>query len=158
MLLVNIILILVILGFAGAGMKDGFVHTLGRFIGAVLGFIAAKAWYVGWSGILAVFLPDGWAKVITFVIIYVLITRLVGVGFKLVDGAFRILSILPFLKSINSLLGLVLGFLEGLIILGGIIYLLLTFPLVPWLTQLIAPSVIAHWILSVFHIFLGVLL
>jgi uncharacterized membrane protein required for colicin V production len=158
MLLVNIVLVLLLLGFAGAGMKDGFVHTLGRVVGAVLGFVAAKAWYIGWSGILGAFLPTGWAKVLTFIIIYIVISRLVGIAFKLIDGAFRILSILPFLKSINSLLGLILGFFEGVLILGGIIYLVLTYPLIPALTQLLIPSVVAHWILSAFHIFLGILL
>ncbi|MFZ2804027.1 MAG: CvpA family protein [Patescibacteria group bacterium] len=158
MLLVNIILILILMGFAGAGMKDGFVHTLGRVVGAVLGFVAANAWYIGASGFLAVFMPLGWAKVLTFLIIYVVISHLVGLAFVLVDGVFRILSILPFLKSINSLLGLILGFFEGVLIVGGVIYLLLTFPLIPSITAWLAPSAVAQWILAVFHIFLGVLL
>jgi len=158
MLLVNLVLILILLGFAGAGMKDGFVATLGRVVGSVVGFVAAKAWYMGWSSILAVFMPSGWAQIITFILIFVIITRLCGFAFKLVDGAFRILSILPFLKSINSILGLVLGFFEGIFITGGVIYLALTYPLIPTLTQWLTPSLVAHWILAVFHIFLGILL
>ena len=35
------------------------------------------------------------ARLIAFVLIFVLITRLVGFGFKLVDGVFKILSIIP---------------------------------------------------------------
>lgn len=158
MLLVDVILILALLGFAGAGSKDGFIHTLGRLIGAILGFIAAKAWYGDLGNIFSFFGPSGWVKLIVFLIIFIVVTRLVGFVFKLIDGAFRILSFLPFLKSINSLLGGLLGLAEGFVILGGAIYLLTTYPLVPSLAQWLAVSSVAHWISTIFRIVLGILL
>lgn len=158
MLLTDIILVVVLLGFVGAGWKDGFVHTFGRFVGAILGFIAARAWSFKISGALALFMPVGWARLAAFLVIFLLITRLVGFVFKLVDGAFRILSIIPFLKPINSLLGGILGFVEGIILTGGAIWLIKTYVLIPQLITWLATSTVARWIDGTFHIVLGVLL
>ena len=158
MLIVDIVLLLLLLGFVGAGLKDGFVHTLGRLIGAVVGFVAARAWSLKLATIFAFFMPSAWAKLLAFILIFIFITRVVGLAFKLVDGVFEILSILPFLKSVNRLLGAILGFLEGFIILGGAIYVILGFKLEPHLVTWLSTSKIAPWILGVFHSVLGILL
>lgn len=158
MLLIDIVLALLILGFAGAGAKDGFVYTLGRLIGAVLGFIAARAWSIYLVGFFGIFMPAGWARLIAFILIFVLITRLAGLAFKLVDGLFEILKLLPFLKSIDKLLGALLGLVEGVIVLGGVIYLVLNFHLSPTLINWFATSFVAIWIEGVFHTLLGLLL
>ncbi|MFH1620856.1 MAG: CvpA family protein [Patescibacteria group bacterium] len=158
MLIIEIILIILLLGFIGAGSKDGFVHTAGRLIGAILGFIAARAWYLSFAPILDIFMPTSWARIISFLLIFIFISRVAGILFKLIDGAFHVLSILPFLKSINSLLGGILGFFEGLIILGGAIYLILTFTLEPTLVMWLKGSTVAGWIEAVFIALLGILL
>ncbi len=158
MLLTNILLIVAVLGFAGAGYKDGFIETLGRLVGSVLGFLAARAWSMKVAVALGLFMPLGWAQLIAFILIFVAITWVVGFGFKLIDGVYRILSILPFLKSINSFLGALLGLVEGVILVGGAVYLVMTFKLIPWLADLLATSVVAVWILKTFNILLGVLL
>jgi uncharacterized membrane protein required for colicin V production len=158
MLLTNLILIVAILGFIGSGMKDGFVHSFGRLVGAIIGFVAARAWSIKAASVLGLFMSSGTARFISFIIIFIIITHLVGYAFKLVDGAFRVLSIIPFLTSINNLLGGILGFIEGLILLGGAIYLVTTFSLIPWLATRLSGSFVAAWILKTFHILLGVLL
>ncbi|MBP9869792.1 CvpA family protein [Patescibacteria group bacterium] len=158
MLIIDIILLIGLLGFVGAGAKDGFIHTLGRLVGAVVGFVIARSWSASVTPLLDLFMPAGIARVLAFIFIFLLITRLVGFVFKLADGAFKILSILPFLKSINALLGGILGFFEGVIISGGIIYLIVTFKLNATLMGWLATSVIAPWIQRTFQILLGVLL
>lgn len=158
MLLVNIIFILLVLGFVGAGMKDGLVQTIGRMVGAVIGFVVARAWYTGFATILGIFMPDGIAKLVAFGIIFIAITRLVGLAFKLVDGLFKIISFIPFLKSINSLLGAIAGFAEGIIIIGGLIFLVKMYLLEPHLVAWINESIVAQWIASAFKLLLGVLL
>ncbi len=155
---IDLILIFVLLGFFGSGLKDGFIHSFGRLIGAIFGFLAAKAWSVPVAAWLGVFVPLGWARLIAFVLIFALITRLSGFGFKLVDGVFNVLSVLPFLKSINRFLGGVLGLIEGVLLVGGTIYLVVTFKLVPSLLTWINLSRVAPWIQKVFTLFLGVLL
>jgi len=139
-------------------MKDGFIHTLGRLVGAIIGFVAARAWSLGFGGFLSLFMPIGIARLVAFIIIFVIIARLVGIVFKLADGAFRILSIIPFLKSINSILGAVMGLIEGVIIIGGIIYLILAYLIEPHLVIWIHSSVVAQWIEVAFKALLGFLL
>lgn len=158
MFLVNLFLVLVILGYIGMGLKDGFVSTLGRFLGAILGFLAARAWSIWLVGLLGIFMPAGWARLVAFVLIFIAITRLFGMAFKLVDGVFEILKLLPFLKSIDKFLGAFLGFVEGIIFIGGAIYLILTFKLSPTLITWATSSKIAIWIYSIFQTLLGMLI
>jgi uncharacterized membrane protein required for colicin V production len=157
-MITNIILVILILGFIGTGAKDGFVHTAGRLIGAVIGIIVAKAYYSSIASFFTLFLPISWASVLSFLLIFVLITRLVGFAFKLVDGAFHILSFLPFLKSINSLLGGILGFIEGLLIVGGAVYLIIKFSPAASLVLWLKASSVALWVQGVFLALLGILL
>jgi uncharacterized membrane protein required for colicin V production len=158
MLLIDLILIFLLLGYVGMGLKDGFVSTLGRFLGAILGFLAARAWSIWLVGFFGIFMPAGWARLIAFVLIFVIITRLFGMIFKFVDGVFQLLKLLPFLKSIDKFLGMFLGLVEGVILLGGMIYLILTFKLSPTLITWATTSTVAVWIYKIFHAVLGLLL
>ncbi len=156
--LINLILALLILGYIGMGVKDGFVHTLGRFLDAILGFLAARAWSIWLVGIIGIFMPAGWARLVSFVLIFLVITRLAGLAFKFVDGIFELLKLLPFLKSIDKLLGAFLGAIEGVIFIGGAIYLILTFKLSPTLITWATSSKVAVWIYAVFQKLLGMLI
>ena len=158
MLLTNIILAIALLGFVGTGMKDGFIQTAGRLVGAVIGFIAARAWYVMVSPFFAWIMPKGWADFIAFFLVFAVITRLCGWAMKLVDGAYNLLAIIPFVKTFNSLFGAIVGFFEGVIIVGGCIYLIETFKLIPSISVLLLGSVVAAWILKAFTLLLGILL
>lgn len=154
-MLVEIILLLILIGHIGQGWKDGFIHTMGRVVGAVLGFILARSWSISIAFIFAILLPTGWARFVAFVVIFIVVNRLVGWLFKIADGLFRILSLLPFVKSINGLLGAILGFFEGAIVLGGIIWLVDNFDLIASLKALLAGSVVAGAISRLFEIILG---
>ncbi len=158
MLLTNIVLALILLGFLGAGLKDGFVQTLGRLVGAVLGIIAGRMWSLQLSAFLSPFMPAGWARLIAFILIFLVATRLVGFAFKIVDGVYKVLSFIPFLKSINALLGAILGLLEGFMMMGAAIWLVVTFKLIPSVVALLTASAVAMWILHTFQTVLGILL
>jgi uncharacterized membrane protein required for colicin V production len=158
MFLVNLVLILLLLGYVGMGVKDGFVHTLGRFLGAILGFLAARAWSIWLVGIIGIFVPAGWARLAAFILIFIAITRVFGIVFKFVDGIFELMKLLPFLKSIDKFLGAFLGAVEGVIFIGGAIYLILTFKLSPTLITWATSSSIAVWIYKIFHTLLGMML
>jgi len=151
MWIVNILLVIAILGFIGAGYKDGFVHTAGRLVGAVIGFVLARSFSIAAGSFLAVLLPSGWARFGAFVLIFVIVTELVGFVFKLADGAFKILSIIPFLKTINNILGAIIGVVEGIVLVGGSIWVLLNFDLIPSLTKTLEASALAKAILTVFE-------
>lgn len=147
----DIVLLIIIGGFALFGLWFGLVHTLGSLIGTVLGvYLAARfyapvaAWLMhitGWNG--------NFAKVLVFILAFIIIDRLVGLAFYFVDKFFSIFTHLPFLHSIDRLLGLVFGVLEGAIVLGISFYFINKFPLSPNFMAQFAASKVAPTCISV---------
>lgn len=124
MLLFEILVAIVLLAFIANGVKAGCIETLGRVIGAVVGFIAARA-FAGWLiGIVSLFLPVDWAFTISFLIIFLIVDYVVGLLFKIAGNFLKIFTRLPILKQINGLLGGIFGFLEGIIVIGGVSWLI----------------------------------
>lgn len=127
----DITLIVVIGVFGLFGFWFGFIHTLGSVLGTIFGAYLASRYYqpmadwligvTGWS-------PNG-SRVIMFIIAFVLINRLVGFVFWVIDRVFKIVTHLPFIRSIDRIFGGILGLAEGLITLGLIFYFIERFPL-----------------------------
>ncbi len=120
MALLDIILIVILIMFVSFGFWFGLVHSLGALVGVVAGaFFAGRSFeplaqwihsMVGGSINLE--------RVIIFIIIFTIINRLVGFLFWIIERAFKLLTMLPFLKTIDRLLGAVFAFLEGAFVLG----------------------------------------
>lgn len=157
MWIINILLVIAILGFIGAGYKDGFIHTAGRLVGAVIGFVLARSFSIAGGSFLAGIIPSGWARFVAFVIIFVIVTEIVGFVFKLADGAFKILSIIPFLKTINNILGALLGIFESVVLIGGCIWVLTNFDLIASVATALESSLLARIILRLFEKTLSIL-
>lgn len=140
------IILLVIIGCFGIfGLAFGLVQTLGSLIGTVVGVYLASRFYeqlaawlagvTGWTG--------NFPKVLMFIIAFVIINRLVGFLFFVIDKLFGIITRLPFIKGINRLLGLAFGILEGIIVLGIVLYIINKLPLNQGLMNALAGSKIA---------------
>jgi hypothetical protein len=158
MILFELLVLAVVAIFIANGMRAGAIETLGRVVGAVLGFLAAKAWS-GWLIVtLSLFLPITWAFVAGFIIIFLVVDSLVGFLFRLADGAFSILTRLPVLKQIDSAAGAVLGAVESVIIIGGVAFLLRQTEVVPAATKTIIGLQTVTFIEHVFRVVLGFLL
>jgi len=132
MALFNIVLLLILLAFVGLGLKDGFIVSLGRIVGAIIGFVAARAWYVAASPLLSWLLPESWSKVIAFLLIFILVDRLLGWVFGALDKTYDFIAMIPFMKSANHIIGAIVGFIEGIVVMGGVIWLIKTFNLLPF--------------------------
>lgn len=138
----DLALAIIIGGFGLFGLWFGLVHTLGSLVGTVLGVYLASRYY----GILADWLINltGWTgnfpRVIMFIIAFVVINRLVGLLFWFFDRAFSIITRLPFVNSLNRLLGLAFGLLEGVLAIGIIFYFIARFPLGQNFMSLVAAS------------------
>ncbi len=138
-------LIIVIGGFALFGLWFGFIHTLGSLAGTLVGAYVASRYYepmaqwlihiTGWQG--------NTARVVMFILAFLVISRLVGFAFWLVDRLLSIITRLPFISSINHILGAALGFLEGLLTIGLAIYFIERVPLSTEIMQMIANSKVA---------------
>lgn len=120
----DVVLLIMLSGFVFYGLFYGLIRTFGAFAGVLVGAYLASRFYLpvfDWVKEIFFNYPN-LGKVIVFIILFTLINRLVGFGFYLLDKAYNIISIIPFLKTFNRLGGAVLGFLTGALFLGLIIY------------------------------------
>lgn len=154
--LIDFLLIIVLLGFIWFGFWFGLIHTLGALVGTFLGAWLASRVYlplydlvVNWTGY-----ESEWIKIAIFIIIFIIINRLVGFGFYILDRTFRFVSFIPFLKTINRIGGAVLGLVEGAFSLGLILYFTGTINLPLAVEQAILNSDIAQNLIS----FAGILI
>lgn len=146
----DVLLVIIIFGFAFAGFFFGLIHTLGSLVGTVAGFILASKFAPTLSGWLSIiFGESGAVSIISFIIVFLVASRLVGFAFWLVQKVFDVVSMVPFLKSINRLLGAVLGFAEGIIVTGAVLYYASS--IIPeWILSLGGTSAISGYLISVF--------
>jgi membrane protein required for colicin V production len=157
--LFDFILLLLLFGFIWFGFWFGIIRTLGALIGVAVGALIASRYYdvlapkvifLFWENMAA-------ARIISFVLIYLVANRLTGFVFYIIDRMFRIVSWLPFLSGINRIGGAILGFVEGSFTLGLILYFMAKFPLGEWLTKALENSNIAPKLIRVAKILLPLL-
>ena len=157
MTFLDIILLFILAGFVFYGLFFGLIKTFGSLVGAVLGAWAAAYFYLPFFELIQelFFGLDNLGKVVCFLIIFVVVNRVVSFAFVLLDKTFHILSILPFLKTINRLGGAVLGFIEGGLILGIILYIIAKYTFIgTFFGDVIANSELAPFLVNFVEILL----
>ncbi|MBF8280547.1 MAG: hypothetical protein HW383_320 [Candidatus Magasanikbacteria bacterium] len=143
--ILDIILLIVLFGFALFGFWFGIIHTIGSLSGAVLGaFIASHYGETVARWIVAGNEPSLPMKITGFIIAFVVVNRLIGFLFWLAEKFFNIAAKLPFLTSANRLLGALLGILEGILVVGLTLVFALQNPLTAKTAGRIAASPIAR--------------
>lgn len=152
MSLLDIILLSLLGGFVVSGFCFGLIHTFGALCGVIIGTILSSR-YCGEVAEIIQSVTGGSLnaiKVISFILLFVLISRLVGFVFHLIEKAFDFISIIPFLKTINRLGGVILGLLEGGLVIGLSLYFAEMYPFSAWLSKMILEqSVFAGYFLAV---------
>ena|SRR3989344_9449639 len=124
MFIFEILVLVVVFTFIANGMRAGAIETLGRLFGSIFGFLAAK-YYSAWViGVLGLFLPSDWAYLVAFVLIFMVVDFALGFFFKVAEKLFKVVTKLPILKQVNGLLGGFFGFIEAVIVIGGVNWLL----------------------------------
>jgi len=146
--ILDLILILILFLFIAFGFALGLVQTIGALIGVVAGAYLAGVFYEPLGAWLEpILLGHGnTARIIAFIVIFVLVNRLIGLIFWFINKIFNLISIIPFTKSLNRILGALLGFLEGTLVLGLIIYFVSRFEISEWFTGVLAGSKVAMWL------------
>jgi uncharacterized membrane protein required for colicin V production len=89
------------------------------------------------------------SRIVMFAIAFIIINRLVGFIFWLLDRSFHLVLRLPFLRSIDRLFGFVFGVLEGVITVGFIIFFIERYPLSPDFMTKLSLSVVAPFTVGV---------
>jgi len=150
--LIDLILILILLGFLGNGWRQGFVKALGEFIGAIISFLVARAFSGPLGNVFGFLFPHnpGIARLIAFIVIFLIVVKLIGWLFSFVVMILKIITSLPIISLVNRIFGGVLGFLTGLIFVGSAVYLVLSFRLDATLVHMLAGSPVARYTEQVF--------
>lgn len=119
--------LLIIAGFfIISGLYYGFIRTVGSLIGMVGGILVAVLAIEWFDGIWSIS-SHPILQILLFLLIMGLASQLIGWIFELIDRAYKLLTIIPFLSSINKLLGGIMGAIEAFVVLSGIIYYTTTY-------------------------------
>ncbi len=146
----DLILLIILFLFVAFGFVFGLIQTIGALVGVVLGAWIAGIYYPAFGGWLSPFLLNNinLANIIAFIVIFTIVNRLAGLVFHIINKIFNIISIIPFTKSLNRILGALFGFLEGTLVLGLILYFVSRFEVSAWFTGVLAGSKIAAWLIE----------
>jgi membrane protein required for colicin V production len=116
----DLIIIVMLAGYVFGGFKAGLIQSVGGIIGLLIGFFAASRWYLAWApnftGVVGG--NELWAKVVAFIIIFFIATRVVAIIIWFVNKLFNLVAIVPGLKFMNRVTGAIFGFLEGALFIG----------------------------------------
>ncbi len=147
----DLALILIIGGFGLFGLWFGLVHTIGSLVGTIAGVYLAGHYYEPVANWLIK--TTGWgtnfSKVLMFIIVFFVINRLVGLVFWIVDKFLSFFTHLPFIRSIDRILGMAFGLLEGALGLGIIFYFIGKFPVGEQFMNLVTSSKIVPFLVKI---------
>ncbi|TSC55945.1 MAG: membrane protein required for colicin V production [Parcubacteria group bacterium Gr01-1014_18] len=127
----DLILILILGAFVVSGLWIGFVGTLGALLGVFVATYFAGSWFEKIADSVSfLFLGNqNMANVVVFVGLFTIIHHLFGVLFWGVELIFRIVSLVPFIRTFNRMLGAILGFVEGVLAISVVLYIVARFPI-----------------------------
>lgn len=148
LLFFDLILILILFGFFWFGFWYGLIYSVGTIFGIIAGAFAAGHYYLSTAKFFSDN-PSNFLKVIVFISIFILINKIIGLLFWMVDKIFHVLTFIPFLKTINRLAGGIFGLIEGGITLGIVIYIYTKYPFSTSLNYQLVNSIIAPWLLKI---------
>jgi len=150
MTIFDCILLIILGGFVMFGLWFGLIHTLGAIVGTFAGAFFAGLWYdILGTWLEKIFGFPNLMKIFAFIFIFIIINRLLGFAFYVLDKIFNFLIIVPFLKTINRMLGGILGFFEGVLVIGLSLFIIARFPLSGWFTIVLQASTLSPWFIKV---------
>lgn len=150
MVMLDYILLAVILILGLLGFKKGFLESLGSIIGIVIATLIASRFYpnvAGWFG------DSNFSNIIAFMLIFSLTVKLVSLLFWVLGKIFQLITVLPFISHFDKLLGLILGLVEGILILAVVLNFFLKFPVNEWMVSQMSGSLVAKVLLKIGFIF-----
>lgn len=123
MVFLDVVLIVFVAAFVFFGLFFGLVHTLGSLIGAIIGIVVGTRLIEPAFDMFGFLFGGGEiGKVIMFILLFVIISRVIGLIFWVAEKMLGFVSMIPFAKSLNRILGGLLGFVEGVIVVGVIVF------------------------------------
>ncbi len=139
------------------GLTKGLIRLLGQVVGLIVAAYISSHFYLTfyqWGKDIVNF-SEGTEKFLSFLVLFILVSSLIGVVFAVIEKIFNLISIIPFTKTINRLLGGALGLFEGSLALGLILFVAARYAWIGGLFggQLIN-SQVSPWLIKVANIVL----
>ncbi|MBU0625360.1 CvpA family protein [Patescibacteria group bacterium] len=127
---IDLTLLIILGGFVLAGLWFGVIHMIGSLVGVLFGAFCAGHFYTQAADFITPLVGgnENLAKLLAFFGIFILVNRLIGLIFHVIEKIFRLIAVIPFLKTFNRLLGAILGLIEGTLVLGLAVYFSARFP------------------------------
>lgn len=147
----DILLLISAFGFVWGGFWTGLIQSIGGVIGLFVGQFIASRYYEHFAGWVSPVFGGNviFSKIFAFILIFLLVTRLVGVVFFLVNKIFHLFAIVPGMKFMNRLGGAIFGFIEASLFIGISLQFLTRLPISTGLAQTIHNSAVAGYFLGV---------
>ncbi len=156
----DISLLVILIGFVLNGLFKGLIRLLGHVVGLMIGAYIASHFYL--------FLFDLWknifnghdaiGKTVSFIVLFVVVTRLMDLVFKLLEKFYNFIAIIPGSKYLNNLAGAILGFIEGSLFLGLILFVVSRYALIGnFFGDQLTNSVLTPVLLRIVNIILPIL-
>ncbi|MEK9155405.1 MAG: CvpA family protein [Patescibacteria group bacterium] len=123
----DIVLLLFTAVMLFAGWKSGFVRSLGSLF-ALAASVVAAFYAMNWirDSFGYSFTANPWFTIITFVSLVIVAHWLAMYNVEALDLARKVISIIPFVNFVNSILGAVLGVLQSAVVILCIAYIAVT--------------------------------
>ncbi len=127
---VDIVLLVVLASFILSGFWFGIIHMVGSLVGLLVGAWAAGHYYDVLAQWGAPWINGNvnLARVIAFFVIFIVVNHLFGIIVSIAEKIFKIIAVIPFLKTFNRLLGAAFGLIEGTLVLGLAVFFASRFP------------------------------
>jgi uncharacterized membrane protein required for colicin V production len=126
-----------------SGARFGLVYRIGHIVGLILGIYLAFSYgltIAGWFG-------DGlYTKITVVLVLITAISALGGLVALIFDKFFRLFSWIPGLKSLNSILGGLLGLLTSAVTLSIVLAVANALPLPEQWALMIQQSLVGSWL------------
>lgn len=126
---VSLILAAIVIVFVIHGLAQGIIHMIGSVFGLFLGIAVASRWDTSAGAWLSS--STGWSTsvctVIGFVLILLIFTRVFGFALHILEKTFGFMKI-PLVGLANRLAGGLLGFFEGVFVVGSTLIIISSLP------------------------------
>lgn len=127
-IIIDAILVVISILLIWSGYRQGFIRAAGSLLGLVVS-IAAGIWGVTWLEDITGFdlTRNPVVFVFTFLTLAIIVSQIIRLIVSALDLVRRLISIIPFVGLINSVLGMLLGVVQAAILLAAVAYVTVTF-------------------------------
>jgi membrane protein required for colicin V production len=126
----DIVILIVVALIALTGLRAGFVKTLGSLLGTILGIYVAGHYYEPLTN--SILKLTGWSpnfiRIFVFFLLFIISNRIIGLIFWMINKITGVITRLPFLSTIDHILGAVVGAIEGVLVVGIAIFFITRYP------------------------------